>query len=142
MEGWAKGVNEVYQRAIGWIADHQEAKETERIAAQGRFEEELMGLCRPYLKSERPQRVLCERVDRFLPELFVFVADPRVPSTNNADERALRSVVISRKISGGTQTGEGSKTKDTLASAFGTWIARGLNPFTACLALLATSPPA
>lgn len=141
LEEWAEGVNEVYQRAMEWVADHQGAQEKERVTTQRRFEEELMGLCRPYLKSERPQRVLCERVEKFLPELFVFVADPRVPSTNNAAERALRPVVISRKISGGTQTGEGSKTKHSLASVFGTWQARGLNPFTACLALLTTSPP-
>jgi transposase len=142
LEEWAVGVNEVYQRAMDWVAHHREAQERERVTSQRRFEEELMGLCRSYLKSERPQRVLCERVERFLPELFVFVADPRVPSTNNAAERALRPVVISRKISGGTQTAEGSKTKDSLASVFGTWMARGLNPFTACLALLTTSPPA
>jgi transposase len=142
LEEWAKGVNEIYQRAIDWVADHPEAQEKTRVAAQRRFEEELMGLCRPYLKSGRPQKVLCERVERFLPELFVFVADPRVPSTNNAAERALRPVVISRKISGGSQTGEGSRTKHSLASVFGTWLAQGLNPFTACLDLLTTSPPA
>jgi len=95
-----------------------------------------LALCLPYLKSDRPQRVLCERVGRFLPELFVFVADPRVPSDNNAAERAIRPVVISRKISGGTRTDQGTRTKDTLASIFGTWVARGLNPFTACLSLL------
>jgi len=100
-----------------------------------------MKLCRPYLKSERPQRVLCERVERFLPELFVFVADPRVPSDNNAAERAIRPQVIARKVSGGTRTGEGSTTKGTLASVFGTWIARGLNPFSACLSLLTTPSP-
>jgi hypothetical protein len=141
LETWAKGVKDLYDRAVDWVAAHQDAEEAERVAAQKRFEEELMGLCRPYLGSRRPQRVLCERVERFLPELFVFVADPRVPSTNNAAERALRPVVISRKISGGTQTGEGSETKDTLASAFGTWMAQGLNPFMACLAMLTTSPP-
>lgn len=101
-----------------------------------------MVLCRPYLKSERPPRVLCKRVEKFLPELFVFVAHPRIPSTNNAAERALRPVVISRKISGDTQTGEGSKTNGTLASDFGTWMAQGLNSFMACRVLLTTSPPA
>jgi len=135
---WAEGVEGLYHRARDWVDAHQEAKQTERVVAQRHFEEELMKLCRPYLKSERPQRVLCERVERFLPELFVFVADPRVPSDNNAAERALRPVVIARKISGGTRTDQGSTTKGTLASAFGTWIARGLNPFTACLALLTT----
>jgi transposase len=98
-----------------------------------------MALCRPHLGSAKPQRVLCERVERFLPELFVFVADPRVPSDNNAAERAIRPVVISRKISGGTRSEEGSKTKAALATLFGTWTAQGLNPFTSCLTLL-TSP--
>lgn len=142
LEEWAKAVNDLYHRAVDWVTAHQGAEEAERVAAQRRLEKELMDLCRPYLKSERPQRVLCERAEKFLPELFMFVADPRVPSTNNAAERALRPVVISRKISGGTQTTEGSKTKDTLASAFGTWMAQGLNPFMACLAMLTTSPPA
>lgn len=140
LEQWAKGVNELYHRARDWVTTHQEAKEPERVLAQRRFEGELMALCRPYMKSDQPQRVLCERIERFLPELFVFVADPRVPSDNNAAERAIRPVVISRKISGGTRTDQGSKTKDTLASIFGTWTARGLNPFSACFALLTTSP--
>ena len=136
LEEWAKGVEGLYHRARDWVADHQEAERTERVATQRRFEEELLALCLPYLKSDRPQRVLCERVGRFLPELFVFVADPRVPSDNNAAERAIRPVVISRKISGGTRTDQGTRTKDTLASIFGTCVARGLNPFTACLSLL------
>jgi transposase len=140
LEEWARGVNELYHRARDWVEAHQGAEKRERVLAQRHFERELVGLCRPYLKSDRPQRVLCERVERFLPELLAFVADPRVPSDNNAAERALRPVVISRKISGGTRTGEGSRTKDTLASIFGTWMAQGLNPFSACLSLLTTSP--
>jgi len=141
LKEWAEGVERLYHRARDWVTTHQKAEETERVATQRRFEEELIGLCRPYLKSDRPQRVLCERIERFLPELFVFVADPRVPSDNNAAERAIRPVVISRKISGGTRTDRGSTTKHTLATAFGTWTATGLNPFTACLSLLTTSTP-
>lgn len=141
LEEWAGGVGGLYHRARDWVDAHGEAEGPERVAAQRQFEGELMRLCRPHLKSDRPQRVLCQRVERFLPELFVFVADPRVPSDNNAAERALRPVVISRKISGGTRTGEGSRTKSTLATAFGTWMARGLNPFTACLSLLTAPTP-
>ena len=37
--------------------------------------------------------------------------------------------MISRKISGGTRSEAGSGSKMTLASLFGTWRARGLNPF-------------
>lgn len=141
LEEWAEGVVGLYHRARDWVGAHPEAERAERVAAQRQFEGELLALCLPHLKSDRPQRVLCERVERFLPELFVFVADPRVPSDNNAAERAIRPVVISRKISGGTRTDQGTRTKDTLASIFGTWAAQGLNPFSACLSLLTIPSP-
>ena len=67
------------------------------------------------------------------------MAEPDVPSDNNPTERSLRHVVISRKISGGTRSEQGTESKMTLASIFGTWRARGLNPLAACRQLL-TSP--
>jgi transposase len=136
---WAKGVNKLYHRARDWVLAHPQAKEAQRVRAQRGFEEELMALCRPYIGSERPQRVLCERIEKFLPELFVFVADPRVPSDNNAAERAVRPAVISRKISGGTRSPRGSQTKSSLASLFGTWTIRGQNPFASCFSLLTST---
>ena len=68
---------------------------------------------------------------------FVFVAEPAVPSDNNAAERSLRHLVISRKISGGTRSERGTDSKMTLASLFGTWRVQGLNPLDACRQLLA-----
>ena len=50
------------------------------------------------------------------------------PSDNNPAERSLRPLVISRKISGGTRSEQGTETKMALASLFGTWRAQGLNP--------------
>lgn len=82
--------------------------------------------------------MLCERIERFLPELFVFVRDPRVPATNNAVERALRPTVMGRKISGSTRSEEGSQTKSALASLFGSGAVRGENPYRACLTALAS----
>ena len=61
---------------------------------------------------------------------------PDVPADSNLAERSLRPLVIMRKISGGTRSGEGSKTRLTLASLFATWQARHLNPFLECLAAL------
>ncbi len=69
-------------------------------------------------------------------------ARPRLsptPQRNNAAERSLRHLVVSRKISGGTRSHQGTDTKMTLASIFGAWRAQGLNPLTACQQLL-TSP--
>ena len=81
--------------------------------------------------------VLCQRVERFLPELFTFVAEPRAKADNHAAERSLRPAVASRKISGGTRSPEGSNTKSVLASLFGTWRLRGRNPYQALNSILA-----
>ena len=79
---------------------------------------------------------LCERVERFLPELFVFVAVPGVPADNNLAERSVRPLVIARKISGGSRSPKGSETRMALFSLFSTWGAQGQNPFFQCLSLL------
>jgi transposase len=71
-----------------------------------------------------------------LPELFVFVVYPGVPSGNNLAERSVRPLVIARKISGGARSPQGGATRMGPASLFGTWMAQGLNPFYRCLALL------
>jgi hypothetical protein len=58
--------------------------------------------------------VLCRRIHTYLPELFTFVGDPALSSTNNAAERSVRPVVCQRKISGGTRSPEGTRTFTTL----------------------------
>lgn len=83
-----------------------------------------------------PQAVLCRRIHTYLPELFTFVGDPALSSTNNAAERSGRPVVCQRKISGGTRSPEGTRTFTTLVTLFGTWRARGLDPLVACRDLL------
>ncbi len=139
---WAKGVKAIYEEAVAW-AEHgpdrhltpreqQEAREAQQHA----FEQQLCQLCQPYVRTEAPQHTLCERVERFLPELFVFVAVPGVPAHNNLAERSVRPLVIARKISGGSRSPKGSQTRMGLASLFGTWMAQELNPFHQCLAAL------
>jgi hypothetical protein len=105
--------------------------------AQLVLEEKLLALCRPFLNDPLAvQGKLCRRIERFIKELFVFVTDPAVPPENNAAERSLRHLVTSRKISGGTRSERGTSSKPalslvewmTLASLFGTWRARKLNP--------------
>ena len=93
------------------------------------LEKRLLSLCRPFSNDEMaPQAKLCRRIERFIKELFVFVSHPEVPPDNNAAERSLRHLVISRKISGGTRSEQGTNSKMALASLFGVWRANGLNP--------------
>ena len=153
--GWADALAALFARARAFAGDDA----ARRRAAQA-FRAELAALCAPYLPTPPPataavgepggasgpevpvaappQRGLCQRIARHLAELSVFVEDPAVPPTNNAAERSLRHLVVSRKISGGTRSEAGSTAKTTLASLFGTWRAQGRNPFAECRHLLAT----
>jgi len=141
---WAKGVKDVYEEAVAWVAHSLDPglsprqQSQARIVQQHAFEQRLLSLCRPYIDTTLPQRTLCKRVELFLPELFVFVAIPGVPAHNNLAERSVRPLVIARKISGGSRSPKGSETRMGLASLFGTWMAQGLNPLHQCLALLTT----
>jgi transposase len=139
---WAKQVKAIYEQAVAWVQDapteqgspyHQHRL---RLAQQHAYAQQLWALCLPYVRTTAPQHTLCERVEQFLPELFVFVAVPGVPAHNNLAERSVRPLVIARKISAGTRSPKGSATRMGLASLFGTWTAQHLNPFRQCLALL------
>jgi transposase len=137
VRGWADRVHALYQQALAASAVPDRTPAA-RTAARQTCETALAALCAPYRGDpQAPQRVLAERMDKHLGELFVFVEEPRVPSTNNAAERSLRHLVTCRKISGGTRSAVGTATKMTLATLFGTWRAQGLNPLTESRDLLA-----
>ena len=133
---WADAVHRIYRQAAAF--SHPSGKQ--RRTAQLALEKRLLALCRPCLDDPLAvQGKLCRRIEKHLKELFVFVAQPEVPPDNNAAERSLRPLVISRKISGGTRSNQGTDAKMTLSSLFSTWRAQGQNPLTACRQLL-TSP--
>ena len=132
---WAAAVHRIYTQAKAFI----HPREKQRRLAQRRLEEKLLACCRPYRQDPSAvHRKLCRRIETFIKELFIFVADPAVPADNNATGRSLRPLVISRKISGGTRSDQGTDSKMTLASLFGTWHANGLNPLLACRQMLAS----
>ena len=139
---WAKGVKAIYERAVAYVESSPDLNlsprqiQQARAAYQHAFEQQLWQVCQAYVRTTAPQHTLCERVERFLPELFVFVALPGVPAHNNLAERSVRPLVIARKISGGSRSPKGSQTRMGLASLFGTWMAHSLNPFHQCLAAL------
>ena len=130
---WAAEVHRLYEEAKAF--SHPQARR--RRVAQLALERRLLAICQPFLADPLAvQAILCRRIERHIKELFVFVAEPDVPADNNAAERSLRHLVISRKVSGGTRSEQGTESKMTLASLFGTWRAQGLNPLAACRHLL------
>ncbi len=69
-------------------------------------------------------------------ELFRFVLQSGLAADNNLAERSVRPLVVMRKVSGGSRSPRGSRTRMTLASLFGTWRKEQLNPFSECFSLL------
>lgn len=139
---WARDVRILYREAIAYSGPDPQQYSTprsqrqQRVRDQAWFRDRLLAFCRPYLTAPVPMQTLCKRIEKYQSELFVFLTDPRIPSDNNAAERALRHSVIARKISGGTRSPRGSQTKMILASLFGTWHLQGKNPLEECLSLL------
>ena len=130
---WAAAVHQLYVAAKA--CNHPEP--WHRRVAQLAWERKLLALGRPFVADPSAvQGKLCRRIERHIKELFVFVAEPAVPSDNNPAEHSRRHLVISRKVSGGTRSEQGTERKMTLASTFGTWRAQGLNPLAACRQLL------
>jgi hypothetical protein len=143
---WAEDVRRLYDDARAWLSKNPEATSQERQATyDGLFERaDTLGL-KYALSYEHPCCTLSKRLMRHQDELFQFVLVPGLAADNNLVERSLRPLVVLRKVSGGSRSEKGTKTRLTLASLFGTWAARDLNPFVQCLTALrhppATAPP-
>ena len=139
---WSRRVREVYDQAQAYSGPGpgpgppETVRRSRRVKQQRRFQKQLWSICQPYLGGDTPMRVLCQRVERFLPELFTFIVEPRAGADNNPAERSLRPPVVSRKISGGTRSAQGSETKSIMASLFGTWRLQGRNPYHALNSIL------
>jgi len=134
---WAQQVRQLYEEANDWLDVHPAATSEERSQKYADLYQRVWQLGQQYtFNGKHPCWALAKRLLRHQEELFQFVLLPGVPASNNLAERSIRPLVIMRKISGGSRSAAGSKTRLTLASLLGTWQARGLNPFIECLAAL------
>lgn len=143
---WATDVRQLYDDAQAWLAAHPTPTLAERRTEYADLFTRACRLGAQYaLTYDHPCCALAKRLLRHQDELFQFVLVPGLPADNNLAERSIRPLVIMRKISGGSRSVEGTKTRLTLASLLQTWAARNLNPFAECLAALqhptASAPP-
>ena len=103
----------------------------QRVAGKG-TEREVEQLWEALEGGLRNRTGASSRGERFVRDLlaqrawlFEFVVNPEVEGTNNRAERALRPMVVSRKIFGGNRTGRGAKVFEVLASVVQTLRLRG-----------------
>jgi transposase len=90
----------------------------EQLAAEASWlREELLRLQTYALNDEDAKaRTLQGRIVKHADQWLVFLDDPRVPPTNNLAERALRPLVVLRKITFGHRTQAGAKRMGKLMS--------------------------
>ncbi len=81
-------------------------------------------------------RRLAHHLEHELLWLFTFLHCPGLDATNNAAERAIRGMVIARKVWGGNRTWEGARTQQVLVSVLRTCWQQGKDAFTRCVRLL------
>jgi transposase len=140
VQEWATAVRASYDTATSWVTVHAQAPPAAREAqyVQRTGQTHVLGL--QYAREKgHPCQALAKRLLRHEDELFQFVLIPGMNADNNLAERAIRPLVVIRKISGGSRSAAGTQTRMALASLFHTWQARGQNPFDHCLALLSQS---
>jgi transposase len=134
---WVTDVRKLYDDAHTWLVAHPAPTLAERRTEYADLFTRACRLGEQYaLTYDHPCCTLAKRLLRHQDELFQFVLVPGLPADNNLAERSIRPLVIMRKISGGSRSGKGTKTRLTLASLLHTWAARNLNPFIECLTAL------
>jgi hypothetical protein len=136
---WAKDVRALYDEAQAALRGPTPLSQPQREALYRQLEDRAQELGRAHAGAANkghPCHALGHRLLRHQGELFPFVRIAGLSADNNAAERMLRPLVITRKISGGSRSPQGTATRMALATLFGTWHARGQNPFHECLALL------
>jgi transposase len=134
---WAQDVRALYDTAQRWLRSQaqpsQAAREQLYVSLVGQAHSSGLAYAR---SKHHPCQALAKRLLRHEDELFQFVLVDGLSADNNLAERSIRPLVVIRKISGGSRSEEGTKTRMALTSLFETWQARGLNPFDECLTLL------
>ena len=103
--------------------------------ATARLEAKLDGMLQTRRRNPANHR-LARHLEHERPWLFTFLHCPGLDATNNAAERAIRGMVIARKVWGGNRTWQGACTHQILASVLRTCWQQGKDAFTRCVRLL------
>jgi transposase len=119
-----EGLHRIFDRLKKALEREPPPEERERLARNAmRAMRRLMD--KRYSSSR--VRKFVEKMRRGYPSWFTFVTVPGVEPTNNRAERALRELVVHRKIIGTLRNQKGVQIYETLPTLLATWRQRGLN---------------
>lgn len=121
----------VWTAAVSALCDQVRAASTSppadpavRVATEHALRGEVRSLGEQFVEqTTHPCHTLAWRLWHFQGERLTCVRQPEVPADNNLAERAIRPLVVGRKISGGTRSPRGSQTRMVLSTLAHTWVA-------------------
>ncbi len=112
------------REAVEWSEKSPTSATTARSRPAALYDARVHALCDSASPNEDVGRVSRNLVKR-MPHLFEFVRDSRIPWNNNAGERAIRSICVKRKMSGGMRSAVGARTYARLKSVHETTKRKG-----------------
>ncbi len=104
-------------------------------SATGRLEAKLDRMLEKHYHNPANRR-LAHHLEHEQPFLFTFLHCPGLDATNHEAERAIRWMVIARKVWGGNRTWAGAQTQQILVSALRTCWQQDKDPFSRIVLLL------
>ncbi|MGI0055467.1 MAG: IS66 family transposase [Thermoplasmata archaeon] len=114
------------REAVEWSEGTPASATAARAGQAEVYEARVRAMCHPDSPDEDVGRISRNLVKR-MPHLFEFVRDARIPWHNNAGERAIRSICVKRKMSGGMRSEVGARSYARLKSVHETARRKGSN---------------
>jgi transposase len=108
--------------------------------ARGRVEAQLDRMLARHYRNAANRR-LARHLEREQPWLFLFLHCPGLDATNHQAERAIRGMVIARKVWGGNRSWAGARTQQVLVSLLRTCWQQGKDAFAPMVKLLRAPRP-
>ena len=99
-----------------------------RLELKAKLEQETTQIV-DALDGHKEYHAFAVKLRNAIPSLFTCVVHLFVEPTNNIAERALRELIVIRKIIGGLRRETGARTMETIASVLTTWKQQGLPLF-------------
>jgi len=101
-----------------------------RIQLKQQLEQETIQIT-DSLDGHKEYHTFAVKLRNAIPALFTCIIHLFVEPTNNIAERALRELIVIRKIIGGLRRETGAKIMETITSMLATWKQQGKNPYIA-----------
>jgi transposase len=132
-----RAVEDLLEASLELRDRHERGEVSERglSIAAGKLEAKLDRMLETRRRNPANHR-LARHLEHERLGLFTFLHCPGLDATNNAAERAIRGMVIARKVWGGNRTWEGARTQQILVSVLRTCWQQGKDALTRCVRLL------